>query len=162
TSSWRGVTGEPVDCRRSCAARCARPARLPARPRAVRRCPRRARARGDDRRGRADDPRAVVLASVVLRRAAGACAAVAAWRAADRRDHARARPAARRRDCARDQARGEALTGLEAVTIALVALGGAATVLTREPFRQAMVSGLFGLLLVVLFLIYQAPDVAVS
>ena len=51
---------------------------------------------------------------------------------------------------------------MEAVTIALVALGGAATVLTREPFRQAMVSGLFGLLLVVLFLIYQAPDVAVS
>jgi len=54
------------------------------------------------------------------------------------------------------------LTGLEAVTIALVALGGAATVLTREPFRQAMVSGLFGLLLVVLFLVYQAPDVALS
>ena len=54
------------------------------------------------------------------------------------------------------------MTGMEAVTIALVALGGAATVLTREPFRQAMVSGLFGLLLVVLFLIYQAPDVAVS
>ena len=54
------------------------------------------------------------------------------------------------------------MTGLEAVTIALVALGGAATVLTREPFRQAMVSGLFGLLLVVLFLVYQAPDVALS
>jgi energy-converting hydrogenase B subunit D len=54
------------------------------------------------------------------------------------------------------------LTALQAVTIALVALGGAATVLTREPFRQAMVSGLYGLLLVVLFLVYQAPDVAVS
>ena len=54
------------------------------------------------------------------------------------------------------------MTGLEAVTIGLVALGGAATVLTREPFRQAMVSGLFGLLLVVLFLVYQAPDVSVS
>ena len=48
------------------------------------------------------------------------------------------------------------------MTIVLVALGGAATVLTREPFRQAMVSGLYGLLLVVLFLVYQAPDVALS
>jgi uncharacterized MnhB-related membrane protein len=54
------------------------------------------------------------------------------------------------------------MTALQAVTIALVALGGAATVLTREPFRQAMLSGLYGLLLVVLFLVYQAPDVAVS
>jgi energy-converting hydrogenase B subunit D len=54
------------------------------------------------------------------------------------------------------------MTALQAVTIALVALGGGATVLTREPFRQAMVSGLYGLLLVVLFLVYQAPDVAVS
>lgn len=54
------------------------------------------------------------------------------------------------------------MTGLQAVAIALVALGGGATVLTREPFRQAMVAGLYGLLLVVLFLVYQAPDVAVS
>jgi energy-converting hydrogenase B subunit D len=54
------------------------------------------------------------------------------------------------------------VTAIQTVTIALVALGGAATTLTREPFRQAMVAGLYGLLLVVLFLVYQAPDVALS
>jgi len=54
------------------------------------------------------------------------------------------------------------VTAIQALTIVLVALGGAATVLTREPFRQAMVAGLYGLLLVVLFLVYQAPDVSVS
>ena len=54
------------------------------------------------------------------------------------------------------------MTAIQALTIVLVALGGAATVLTREPFRQAMVAGLYGLLLVVLFLVYQAPDVSVS
>jgi uncharacterized MnhB-related membrane protein len=54
------------------------------------------------------------------------------------------------------------VTALQAVSISLVALGGAATVLTREPFRQAMLAGLYGLLLVVLFLVYQAPDVALS
>jgi uncharacterized MnhB-related membrane protein len=54
------------------------------------------------------------------------------------------------------------VTVLQVVAIALVALGGAATALTREPFRQLLVGGLYGLLLVVLFVVYQAPDVAVS
>ena len=54
------------------------------------------------------------------------------------------------------------MTAIQALTIVLVAVGGTATVLTREPFRQAMVVGLYGLLLVVLFLVYQAPDVSVS
>jgi uncharacterized MnhB-related membrane protein len=54
------------------------------------------------------------------------------------------------------------MTVLQLVAIAVVAVGGAATALTREPFRQAMVAGLYGLLLVVLFVVYQAPDVAVS
>ena len=54
------------------------------------------------------------------------------------------------------------MTAIQALTIVLVAVGGTATVLTREPFRQAMVAGLYGLLLVVLFLVYQAPDVSVS
>jgi len=53
-------------------------------------------------------------------------------------------------------------TVLQAIGIALVAAGGLGVVLTREPFRQAMVAGLNGLGLVVLFLVYQAPDVAVS
>ena len=54
------------------------------------------------------------------------------------------------------------MTGLQVVAMALVALGGTATALTREPFRQLLVGGLYGLLLVVLFVVYQAPDVAVS
>ena len=51
---------------------------------------------------------------------------------------------------------------LQAMTIALVALGGAAVVLARDPLRQVIVNGLFGVLLVVLFLVFQAPDVALS
>jgi energy-converting hydrogenase B subunit D len=53
-------------------------------------------------------------------------------------------------------------TVLQAIAIGLVAIGGGAVVLTREPFRQAMVASLYGLLLVVLFLVYQAPDVSLS
>lgn len=44
----------------------------------------------------------------------------------------------------------------------LVALGGAAVVLTRDPVRQALVFSLYGLLLSLLFLVLQAPDVALS
>ena len=53
-------------------------------------------------------------------------------------------------------------TALQALAIALVAIGAPSVALTREPFRQAMVSSLYGLLLVLLFLVYQAPDVALS
>jgi uncharacterized MnhB-related membrane protein len=51
---------------------------------------------------------------------------------------------------------------LQAVAIGLVALGGLAVVLARDPLRQALVFGLFGLGLGVLFVIFQAPDVALS
>jgi uncharacterized MnhB-related membrane protein len=34
--------------------------------------------------------------------------------------------------------------------------------LTRDPLRQVIVSGFYGLTLVVLFLVFQAPDVALS
>ena len=54
------------------------------------------------------------------------------------------------------------MTVLQAIALALVAVGGGAVVLTREPFRQAMLASLYGLLLVVLFLVYQAPDAALS
>ncbi len=54
------------------------------------------------------------------------------------------------------------MTAVQAVAVALVAAGGPAVVLTREPFRQAMVASLYGLELVVLFLVYQAPDVSLS
>lgn len=51
---------------------------------------------------------------------------------------------------------------LQAVVIALVAAAGLAVVLTRDLVRLAMLSSAFGLLLVVFFLVLQAPDVALS
>jgi energy-converting hydrogenase B subunit D len=51
---------------------------------------------------------------------------------------------------------------LQLVTIALVAAGGFAVVTTRDPLRQALVLGFLGLLLGILFVILQAPDVALS
>jgi energy-converting hydrogenase B subunit D len=51
---------------------------------------------------------------------------------------------------------------LQAVALALVALGGLAVVLARDVVRQALLNGFFGLSLVVLFLVFQAPDVALS
>ncbi len=54
------------------------------------------------------------------------------------------------------------MTALQATALALVALGGTGVVITREPLRQAMVAGVFGILLAVLFFLFQAPDVALS
>jgi energy-converting hydrogenase B subunit D len=54
------------------------------------------------------------------------------------------------------------MTGIQAVALVLVALAGTAVVLTREPLRQAVVTGIFGISLAVLFFVFQAPDVALS
>jgi uncharacterized MnhB-related membrane protein len=54
------------------------------------------------------------------------------------------------------------MTGLQAVALIVVALGGTGVVATREPARQALVSSVFGIALAVLFLAFQAPDVALS
>jgi energy-converting hydrogenase B subunit D len=51
---------------------------------------------------------------------------------------------------------------LQVVVIALVALAGLAVVLTRDLVRLALMNSLFALLLVVYFLVLQAPDVALS
>jgi energy-converting hydrogenase B subunit D len=51
---------------------------------------------------------------------------------------------------------------LQVVVIALVAAAGLAVVLTRDLVRLAMMASVFGVLLVVLFLVLQAPDVALS
>ena len=51
---------------------------------------------------------------------------------------------------------------LQVVAIALVGLGGLSVVAARDPLRQALVLGLYGLTLVVLFVVLQAPDVALS
>jgi uncharacterized MnhB-related membrane protein len=53
-------------------------------------------------------------------------------------------------------------TFLQGALLVLVAMGGTAVVLVRDPLRQAIVVGVFGLLLALLFFVFQAPDVALS
>lgn len=48
------------------------------------------------------------------------------------------------------------------VLLTMVAAGGLITVLIRDPARQAIAVGIFGLLLALLFFALQAPDVALS
>jgi uncharacterized MnhB-related membrane protein len=48
------------------------------------------------------------------------------------------------------------------IAFSLVALGGTAVALTREPRRQVLASGLYGLLLTLLFFGVEAADVALS
>jgi energy-converting hydrogenase B subunit D len=54
------------------------------------------------------------------------------------------------------------MTALLALVLVLVAVGGTAVVLTRDPLNQAMVASFQGLLLGLVFLVLQAPDVALS
>ncbi len=51
---------------------------------------------------------------------------------------------------------------LQTVVLFAVAIGGTAVVFAREPLRQAMVVGVYGFILALLFLVFQAPDVALS
>ncbi len=51
---------------------------------------------------------------------------------------------------------------LGVAALLLVALGGAGVVFAREPLRQAIVAGIFGFVLAILFFVFQAPDVALS
>ena len=57
---------------------------------------------------------------------------------------------------------GTVLDLLLTALLLLVAVGDTVTVLTREPGRQAIVLSAYGLLLGVLMLVLQAPDVAMS
>jgi energy-converting hydrogenase B subunit D len=67
---------------------------------------------------------------------------------------------------------GWSLIGLRALLLALVlvvtaplvvvGLSGTTTVLVRDPARQIVVAGIFGLALTLLFLAFEAPDVAIS
>jgi uncharacterized MnhB-related membrane protein len=54
------------------------------------------------------------------------------------------------------------LTILQAVVLLLVAAAGTGVVLTRDPLNQAVGVSFFGLLLAILFLVFQAPDVSLS
>jgi len=51
---------------------------------------------------------------------------------------------------------------IQAVVLAMIAAGGLAVVLTRDPVHQAIVVSFYGILLALLFFVYQAPDVALS
>jgi energy-converting hydrogenase B subunit D len=44
----------------------------------------------------------------------------------------------------------------------LVAVCGTCVVLARDPLRQALMASLYGLVLGILFFVFQAPDVALS
>jgi uncharacterized MnhB-related membrane protein len=54
------------------------------------------------------------------------------------------------------------MTVVQFAALIVVALGGSAVVLARDPARQALVSSIFGLSLAILFFVFQAPDVALS
>lgn len=51
---------------------------------------------------------------------------------------------------------------LQSVALLFVALGALGVVLARDVVRQALVFSMYGFALVVLFLVFQAPDVALS
>ena len=54
------------------------------------------------------------------------------------------------------------MNALLALLLTLVAASATAAVLVREPVRQAILVGILGLLLALLFFAVQAPDVALS
>jgi energy-converting hydrogenase B subunit D len=54
------------------------------------------------------------------------------------------------------------MTVLQAVALALPALGAPALVLTRDPPKMVLVSGIYGWTLLLLFVVLGAPDVALS
>lgn len=54
------------------------------------------------------------------------------------------------------------MTAVIALSLLLVAAGGTAVVLTYDPERQAVTLSALGVLLTILFVALQAPDVALS
>jgi len=51
---------------------------------------------------------------------------------------------------------------LQLVLLVLVAAGATAVVVTRRPVRQVIVLSGYGLMLALLFMVFQAPDVTLS
>jgi energy-converting hydrogenase B subunit D len=54
------------------------------------------------------------------------------------------------------------MTALQVTILVLVAAGATAVVLIRDPVRQVVSLNIYGLLLAVLFMAFQAPDVTLS
>jgi uncharacterized MnhB-related membrane protein len=57
---------------------------------------------------------------------------------------------------------GTSLELLQVTLLVLVGAGATAVALTRRPKRQVIVLSAYGLLLALLFLVFQAPDVTLS
>jgi len=51
---------------------------------------------------------------------------------------------------------------IQAMVLLFVAAGAAVVALTRDPVAQALVVSFYGLLLAILFFVFQAPDVSLS
>jgi uncharacterized MnhB-related membrane protein len=51
---------------------------------------------------------------------------------------------------------------MQVTILVFVAIAGTGVVLTRDPASQAVVVSFYGLLLAVMFFLYQAPDVSLS
>lgn len=54
------------------------------------------------------------------------------------------------------------MQALQVTVLVLIAAGATAVVLTRQNVHQVLLLSVYGMLLAVLFLVYQAPDVALS
>ena len=54
------------------------------------------------------------------------------------------------------------LVPLQATALGLAVVASTAVVLTRDPLKQIVVNGLYSLVLVLLFVVFAAPDVALS
>jgi energy-converting hydrogenase B subunit D len=54
------------------------------------------------------------------------------------------------------------MDALQVTVLVLVAAGATAVVLTRAPVRQVIALSGYGLLLAILFMVFQAPDVTLS
>jgi energy-converting hydrogenase B subunit D len=54
------------------------------------------------------------------------------------------------------------MTALVAAALVLTAIAGTGVVLTRDPTRVAIMLSVYGLILTILFVVLQAPDVALS
>lgn len=51
---------------------------------------------------------------------------------------------------------------LQVASLSMVGLAGTTVVLVRDPLRMTIVNAVYALTLVILFLVFQAPDVALS
>ena len=54
------------------------------------------------------------------------------------------------------------MIGVQAAVLALAVASGTAVVCLREPLRQTLALALYGLVLAILFLAFEAPEVALS